>query len=378
MKDQDKATKKKESVNEDEIDLIALVKTLWEGRRVIIRAVLIFAILGLFVAMFSKKEYTATTTMVPQVNSASSKMGGLSSLASLAGFNLDMSAGGNELSPILYPKIVSSTEFQLEVINAKYSFEELDEEVTLFDYYKDYYKTGFFGVIRKYTIGLPGLIIGVIKGDEKIVALPDQANSKIIRISKDQYEIIKDVKEKLTLSVNDKDGYLTLESRFHEASLSAQVAELAKELLQENVTQLKIEKARGQMEFVEERYEEKRTEFKEAQAKLAAFRDANKNISSALMRTKEESLQNENQLAFEVYSELAKQLEQARIKVKEDTPVFSVIEEVVMPVKKSKPNRAMLLIVWVFLGGILGIGWVFGKYFFEDIHKRLSESETED
>ena len=328
--------------SEDEIDLIALAKTLWEGRKSIIKVIIIFTLFGLFVALFSQKEYTAITTIVPQINSVSSKLGGLSSLASLAGFNLDMSGGGNELSPMLYPQIVNSTEFQLEIINAKYSFEELDKEVTLFDYYMNYYKPGLFSKIKKYTVGLPGVIIKAIKGDGESIFSPGQANSKMIRISKDQYEIIKDVKEKLSLSVNDKDGYLTIESHFHEAGLSAQVAEMAKELLQKNVTQLKIEKARAQMEFVEERYEEKKTEFEVAQSNLATFRDANKNISSAVMQTQEERLQNDYQLAFEVYSELAKQLEQAKIKVKEDTPVFSVIEEVVVPVEKSKPKRSMI------------------------------------
>lgn len=357
----------------DEIDLIALAKTLWNGRKTVIITVIIFAILGLFIALFSPKEYTASTTMVPQINSGSSKMGGLSSLASLAGFNLDMNAGGNELSPIIYPQIVSSTEFQLKIINTKYSFEELDEEVTLFDYYLDYYKPGLFVVLKNYTIGLPRVISGAIKRDKEIVDVMDQVNSDIIRISKDQYEIIKSVKEKLTLSVNEKDGYLTLESRFNEAVLSAQIAEIAKELLQENITQLKIEKARAQMEFIEERYEEKKEEFEEAQSKLANFRDANKNISSALMRTQEERLQNEYQLAFEVYSELAKQLEQARIKVKEDTPVFLVIEEVVVPIEKSKPNRLVILAIWLVLGGIIGIALIIGRRYISNFKFHWNE-----
>ena len=362
--------------NEDEIDLIALAKTLWEGRKVIIKTIIIFTLFGLFVALFSQKEYTATTTLVPQINNPSSKLGGLSSLASLAGFNLDMNGAGNELSPMLYPQIVSSTEFQLKIINAKYSFEELDKEVTLFDYYRNYYKPGLFGVIKKYTMGLPGVIIGAIRGKSEIVAVPDQVNSKIIRISNDQYEVIKDVKEKLSLNVNDKDGYLTLQSQFHEAGLAAQVAETAKKLLQENITQLKIEKARAQMEFVEERYKEKKKEFEVAQSNLAAFRDANKNISSAVTQTQEERLQNEYQLAFDVYSELAKQLEQAKIKVKEDTPVFSVIEEVVVPVEKSKPKRSMIIIIWIFLGGIVGVGILLGKNLIPSLKKGWEEQDN--
>jgi uncharacterized protein involved in exopolysaccharide biosynthesis len=359
--------------SEDEIDLIALAKTLWEGRRTIIKTVVIFAVLGLFIAIFSQKEYTATTTMVPQVNNPSSKLGGLSSLASLAGFNLDMSGGAGDISPVLYPQIVNSTAFQLEIMNAKYSFDELDKEVSLFDYYINYYKPGLFGVIKKYTVGLPGIIIKWIKGDREDVRIENNSNSGIIRITQDQYDICKKLNEKLNLNVNDKDGYLTLEARFHEAGLSAQIAEEALKLLQDNITQLKIEKASAQLEFIQSRYNEAKQEFNKAQTQLAEFRDANKNITSAIAQTEQEKLQNEYQLAFDVYSELAKQLEQARIKVKEDTPVFSVIEEVVVPVEKTKPKRAMILVIWIFLGGIFGVGILLGINLIPNLKKGWEE-----
>lgn len=364
---------KPQVVNDDEIDLIALAKTIWEGRRTIFKTLIIFAFLGLFVAIFSKKEYTASTTMVPQTNNASSKMGGLSSLASLAGFNLDMSAGGSEISPMIYPQIVSSTSFQLEIMNAKYSYDELDEKVTLFDYYMDYYKLGLFSVIKKYTLGLPGLLIGAIKGEQEGFSESLKLDSRTIKITKDQDNVRKIINEQLNLSVNDKDGYLTLESRFHQAGLSAQIAEKAQKLLQNYITKFKIEKASDQLLFIQERYIETKSEFEEAQVRLATYRDANKNITSAIARTEQEKLVNEYQLAFEVYSELAKQLEQARIKVKEDTPVFSIIEEVVVPIEKSKPNRVMILFIWIFLGGVVGVGRVFGKYFFKDIRETWNE-----
>lgn len=346
----------------DEIDLIALVRSIWKGRRTIIKSIIIFTFLGLFVALFSQKEYTASTTIVPHLSSGSSKMGGLSSLASLAGFNLDMGSGDSELSPRLYPQILNSTSFLLEIINSEYSYDELQEEVTMYDYYLNYYKPGLFPIIKKYTIGLPGLILTSLKKEQQTESADQFFESGIIKISNDQYEVLKSVREKLVLNVNDKDGYLTIESRFHQAGLSSQIARNARILLQERVTQFRIEKARAQREFVNERYEEKKRDFEKAQDNLAAFRDSNKNISSAVKRTEEERMQNEYQLAFEIYSELAKQLEQAMIKEKEDTPVFAVIKEVVLPIKKSKPNRIMIITIWVFFGGVFGIMVVlFGK-----------------
>jgi capsular polysaccharide biosynthesis protein len=361
--------------NEDEIDLIALARTLWEGRRTVIKTMFIFTVLGFIIAIFSPKEYTATTTMVPQVNNPSAKMGGLSSLASLAGFNLDMNMGGNEISPMLYPQILSSISFQLEIMNAKYKFEELEKEISLYDYYLNYYKPGLFSALKKYTIGLPGVILRAIRGTEE--EKPIKQESEIIRISKEQDEIRKKIEERLILNVNDKDGYITLSSHFHQAELSAQVAQKAQKQLQEYITQFRIEKAASQLSFIEDRYNETRIEFVKAQKKLALYRDANKNITSATARTEEERLENEYQLAFEVYSELAKQLEQARIQVKEDTPAFSIIERVYIPLKKIKPQRVLILVLWIIIGLFMGIGVIGSKIFLHSLRKQWQNNYHE-
>jgi LPS O-antigen subunit length determinant protein (WzzB/FepE family) len=374
MKDQNRISEEKELRNEDEIDLISLAKTLWVGRRTIFNTVVIFALLGVLLALFSEKEYTASTIMVPQVENQSTQLGGLSSLASLAGVNMDMNAGTNAISPILYPKIMSSVSFQLEIMNAEYLFEESKEPASLLDYYTDIYKPGLFGTIKKYTFGLPGLIIKKTRGEHSVAE--SDPESGVISISHDQEEVRKIIEEKLSLEVNEQDGYLTLVSRFHQAHLSAQVAQKAQKLLQEYVTQFKIEKATAQLEFIKGRYEENKSDFEEAQSQLAAFRDANKNITSEIMRTHEERLQNEYQLAFEVYSELAKQLEQSMIKVKEDTPVLSIINEVTVPIEKSKPNRVLILIIWIILGGFIGFSVVAGNHYFKVAKVRWKELKT--
>jgi uncharacterized protein involved in exopolysaccharide biosynthesis len=194
-------------------------------------------------------------------------------------------------------------------------------------------------------------------------------NYDINKLTLDQEEVRKIIEKNLSLEVNDSEGYLTFISRFPEANLSAQVAKEATKLLQAYVTMFKVEKATAQLEFVRDRYKENKGEFEEAQSKLAAFRDANRNISSEIVRTHEERLQYDYQLAFEVYSELAKQLEQSLIKVEENTPVFSIIQDVVVPIKKSKPRRTFILMISLILGGVAGVIIVFGRPFLRKFHE---------
>ena len=357
--------------NNDEIDLIALAKTMWDGRKTIIRYTVIGILIGLVVASITPKEFSASTTMVPQTgNPNAGKLGGLSSLAAMAGFNLNSMEGMETLSPMVYPQIVGSAPFQLDVMNASYQLKGLEDSFSLIHYYTEIEKPGIIPSIKNYTIGLPGLILKNIK---PTTDNQQPTTDNLISLSQEQEEIRKKLQENLSLEINDKEGYLTLTAHSKEAELSAQITQKAQELLQQYITNFKIEKAQSQLSFIENRYFEKQQEFEMAQEKLARFRDQNKNVSSALARTEEERLQSEYNLAYSVYSELAKQLEQAKIQVKEETPVFSVIQPVQVPNEKSKPNRPLILFIWTFLGIIIGVGVVFGKEFFSAVKQRWNE-----
>jgi uncharacterized protein involved in exopolysaccharide biosynthesis len=359
---------------EDEIDLIALAKTLWDNRKFIIITVAIFMVLGIAVALLTPKEYTASTTLVPQVSKGSSKMGGLSSLAAMAGFNLnDMTGGSSELSPMVYPQIVKSVPFQLELMNTPFVFPGQKQPLSFYHYFNEVKKPGTLGLIKKYTIGLPGVIAE--NGKEKDTPLTnDQSTSEYIALSREQEKIRKRLDKTINLEVNDKDGYLTLSATTLDPKLAAQLTTKAQTLLQNTITEFKIEKAKAQLDFIQERYNEKKNEFENAQATLAQFRDRNKNVTSALARTTEEQLQNEYQLAFEVYSQLAQQLEQAQIQVKEDTPVFSVLKPVTVPLEDNASGLTTL-VIFTFLGGIIAVGWIFGKEFLNSLKDKWDTVE---
>jgi uncharacterized protein involved in exopolysaccharide biosynthesis len=356
-------------VADDEIDLLALAKTLWEGRKTILKFIGAGIILGLVFALLSPKEYTASSTMVPQVSSSSSKLGGLSSLAAMAGFNLGNTSTADALSPMIYPQIMQSIPFQLELMNSKFDCPDVDHPISLFEYYTEYQKAGVLGTIKKYTLGLPFVLLKAIKGQPEPIALGD-SGSKLITLTQDQDNVRKTLSEQLSLDVNDKDGYITLSANFSDPLLAAQVAQKAQSMLQEYITKYKLEKAADQLRFIQARYEEKKAEFEEAQHQLALFRDRNKNVSSALALTEQEQLQSQYNLAYSVYSELAKQVETAQIQVKEDTPILTVIEPVRVPIEKSKPNRPLILLIWIFLGGVAGVGLIFGREFFTSVKEK--------
>ena len=357
---------------DDEIDLIALAKTGWEGRKTVIKTVLIFMAIGLFMAIFSPKEFTASTTMVPV--SDSKKIGGnLSGLASLAGINLGSMGGDSGISPTLYPQIVNSIPFQKELLQTPLTIDGQNKKVTYSYYYTEIYSPGLLGSLKKYTIGLPGLIIKALKGKSVIPSGVEgqvEGSNQLLTLTNEENELIKQLTDQLVLDVNDKDGYVSLAATMPEAISSAELTLRAQELLQQYIINFKVLKSSEQLKFIQKRYAEKEKEFKTAQQQLARFRDRNQFVNSALAQTTLERLQSEKDLAQDVYSELAKQLETQQIQVKEDTPVFTVLKPVSVPIEKSKPNRPLILFIWTFLGGIVGIGMVFGKEFLGSLKKQ--------
>lgn len=354
--------------NDDEIDLLELAKTLWNGRKTIVMFMFLAGILGVFIALLSPKEYTASTTMVPQTSSSGNKLGGLSSLAAMAGFNLDNATSGETLSPMVYPQILGSGPFQLELMNMPFTFSEVDHPVSLYEYYSEIAKPGALALIGKYTVGLPGVILKAIKGESS--KKPGSEGNGPIAFTEKQEQVSNMMKGKINLTIDSKQGYLTLQASFPEALLSAQVADQTRELLQKYITRFKVEKTTDKLNFIEERYQEKKKEFEQAQEKLARYRDQNRNMSSALAQTEEERLQGEFSIAMNVYNELAKQLEQAKIQVKEETPVFSVLEPAVVPNQKTKPKKGMIVLISLFLGAIAGTGIVFGKGYLSAIKQK--------
>ena len=310
--------------------------------------------------------------MVPSGNDATSKLGGLSGLgglAAMAGINLT-SATGNDLSPIVYPQIVSSLPFKLELMNTLLEFEDIKTTTTFYDYYAEVHKPN---LIIKYTFGLPGLILTAIKGKE--IDLPvSNKPQKIIELNEKQKKVLLALEELITLEVNLKQGYLTLSARMPEARPAAQLGQHAQELLQKYITEIKIKKAKSNLEFIQQRYDETKQKFDDAQQKLASFRDKNKNVSLATAKTEEERLNSQYNLIYNIYSELGKQLEQAKIQVKQDTPVFTIIEPISVPTKKTKPKRIKITIIWLLLGGIIGSGVVMGKKHLNSIKNTWKEA----
>ena len=346
---------------EQEIDLVELIQRMWVNRWLIVKVTAVFMVLGVLVALFSAKVYTASCDVVPQT-SKSGPSSSMSSLAALAGINLNAAQSAESLSPNVYENIMGSTTFRKELMQTMIDFEEVGHPVSFFDYYtsEEYNKPSVFSYIKKYTIGLPFTILNAIRGEQPE---PDYSgvggdSNAIETISKDEYDAMTILGESIALSLDEKKGYVTITANMPEAVAAAQLAQATLTLLQKYITEFKIEKVQSNLDFVQERFDEAKRNFEDVQARRAKLRDANMNTSRYSARTELERLDAEYTLAQGVYTSLAQQVEQAKISVKETSPILTVIKPVTVPYQKSKPQRAMILFAFTFLGAVAGMGGV--------------------
>lgn len=374
MEQQNLPTAPQSVQDSDEIDLVDLLRKLWVKRKFILRLTAGFLLIGLLVALFSPVKYTASCTVVPQ--SGENKSGGLGGVAAMMGVNLGTTMmSENTLSPEIYPEIVKSVPFTLEIMQTPLVTEKSNgKPVTLYEYYTDkqYQDKNVLGSIKKYTLGLPGLILGSFRKENPIEGFARSTDSvAVYSLNKEEKKVYEAIQSSMQVSPNTKEGYVTISYSFPEAKPAAEITNQLYRTLEKYVASFKSEKLEDNLQFVEESYETARKDFLQAQSRLAAFQDANRALATATARATERRLQSEFDIAFSVYNELAKQREQARIAVKENQTILTLVNPAVVPHEKSAPRRSIILIEFFLFGFIAACGWVLGKPYLQNIFREI-------
>lgn len=365
---------------EEGIDIMALVRQLWAGRKTVIICTAVFIVLGFVAALTMKRTYTVTSLMVPQMNSKNNSQ--LSSLAALAGVDMGMDLSAKDLSPLVYPQIVNSVPFKRELLYAPLHYAKADSAVSTYTYYTEILKPSFMSKVKKYTIGLPFTILGALQKEKPDIVLPAGSGSvddspKPVVLTKKEVKLMEFIGKCVNLSVDKKEGTLQLTVIGTEPIQTAELALKAQNLLQTEITRFRTEKAQRDLDYIQGRYEESKKEAESLQASLAAVRDRSQDMIGSRGSLQRERIQARYNVANAVYTDMAKQLEQAKLQVKRDTPVLAIIQPVTVPSKPSN-SRAKKLIVWTFLGFVLGCGIVLGRGYWPKVKEMFASPKDDE
>ena len=343
-----------------EIDLMDLLRKIIGIRKKIYKAAGIGLIIGIIVAISIPKQYTVEVTLSPEMGN--NKGGGLSGLAaSFLGSGVTMGDGTDALNASLSADIVSSTPFLLEL--SAMEIPVTKNKVMSLNTYLDEETSPWWS----YVIGFPGMVIGGVKSlfteeDEDIYF--DKTSRGIIELSKKETEKIETLKEKITASVDKKTSMTSVTATFQDSKVAAVVADSVVKKLQEYIIDYRTSKSKEDCLYLEKLFKERQQEYYEAQKKYADYLDSHDNLILQSVRAEQERLQNDMSLAYQVYSQVASQLQVARAKVQEEKPVFAVVEPAVVPLEPSGTSRKIYVLAFIFLSVCIVIFWnLFGKDF---------------
>ena len=352
--------------NTDEIDLIELFKKIYVSKKFIFKTVIFAALFGVIFALNQPNQFTSSTTFIPQLSSGV-KTGGssLSGLASLAGINIGSMESSSEFPPTLYPQVVNGVPFRLDLLSNEIKIN--NKVVLVRDYFLEK-KSSFniIGTIKKYTIGLPSLILSSFKDESEILD-----ESIIYSVTQEDKALFELINNNLSLSINEKEGFITISFTDSNKNVAAQITQIAQNLLQQKIIEFKNMSSKEMLDFALKQYFEKKDSYEKLQDERALFVDKNINISSSLFQNKLSRLDSEVNILESIVQQLASQVEQAKLQVNKDTPVFTTIQPVTIPYERSAPKRSLIVIVFAFLGLILSSGFVLVKEPAKEILKSI-------
>ena len=354
-----------------EFDVKPHIDRLYRNRFFIAITTLVFVVLGIVYYFLSERNYLSKAVVLPDTGAARpSGLGGLGGLASIAGFSLNSNTGYMAIPPELYPQIVNGTIFLRRLAETMVEVEGVPEPMPYSKYFLNYYKPPVIAKVKRYTIGLPGVLIDLIsEGDnvesEFTTVGMDTEGHDFDRLSREDKAVMANLRYSIKLEVNKQYGYVEVSAKMPEAKLAAQMANQVLILLQEIVHEYKTKKASAELDFLQERYDVKRKEYDSLQNLLAKFRDQNVALSTATGRTELDRLENEFALQAAVLQELAKNLETQELEVSKQSPSFAVIQPVVVPLDPEKESKVLILFASVFLGLLVSIGFIYLKLEFK-------------
>ncbi len=410
----------------DEIDLVEIVRKLWAGRKTILITTGIFLAVGIFLSVIAPRKYRSEATLLIETD-AGSQTGMnmlIQQIAAASGINISQKQINDALTPDLYPVITQSAPFLLELSQAEVTDPATVKPVTVARYLEQHPPKTLGGIIMEYTIGLPGKVIELFRKDERDSSRqepilnshgaekylsgkeqsvmgsqlsdsllqrenPELNNAEtriqspvegamLMPLTSDQLRSIGRLKASITAEATSKSkirtaapNMLTVSAEVHDADVAVALTGLVVESLTRYIGEYRTRKVRSDLKFIDDQLAEAETKYRRAQQALAATTDRNQNILLATARTDANRRQSEYELAFNVYNSMLQLKEQAKIKVQENTPVFTMIDPPSKAARISEGSKIEMIML--FLGFVTGIAIVFGIPAWKKFRKNLKQ-----
>lgn len=356
---------KKQLLKEE--DLLELIGKLFSKWKLIVMMTICFMVLGVVMAFSSIKKYTAEIVVAPE-SSSSVMGGGLSSLASMVGFDMGSMGGDDAIYPLLYPDIIQSLPFMASLFDVNVKSLDGEIDTTYYYYMSKLQKKSWMTRIK----ALPKKNVSWVK---KMFAPAENTCDPSVfnpyNLSEKQTRMIQKLSGAITIFVDKKTNVITLSYTDQDPLIAATMVDTIMCRLQGKITDYRTKKAMADCAYIEKLYLEAKANYEKAQEDYALFVDRNRNVTQERFLIERERLAADKDLKNTLYTQWAQQLQLAKAKVQEYTPAFTTLKPAAVPALPSTMRKLMIIFLYTFFGGVLSVAYVLLKEPIINIFRKL-------
>lgn len=327
-----------------EIDVIVLIKEIFKHKITLGICVAVFTVIGIIVSLSIPKSYTSEVILAPEISSGGLALNSsIADMASSFGIDLDKKSSIDAIYPEIYPALMTSNDFIILLLNIPV---EQNNTKTKKTYYQHLIQDAKIPIWEKFFK----------RKDKKRTS-----NINAFHLTKEQENIINSIRANLSCIVDKKTSLITISVTDQDPQVAAILADTLQQRLQNYITIYRTKKAKKDVNYYNKLFIESKNAYQKAQQTYAVYSDANEDAVLQSIESKRDELENEMQLKFNIYNQMATQLQTAEAKVQENTPAFTIIEHATVPHKASSTPRTLIVIIFMIIGITVDIIWIIYK-----------------
>ena len=321
----------------------------------------VFAIVWVLTAAFAlmigfsiPKTYESEMKLAPE--SSSGGLGQLSSITSMLGMNMNNLKDEDAILPTLYPDVVSSADFVLDLLKIKVSKKDGSVKDMPYEQYLEKCTK-----VTWWDKAIEGLSEKLFKDKEEDNTPVANSSNGItekktgpIMLPRKRMDVVKYVqKAVVSCDVDKKTDVITIKAIDQDPLVATIIVDSVSTRLQEFITDYRTKKARGEVAHLEQLFDKAKADYKKAQQDYAAYSDSHMDVMLDEYKVKIEALENDVQLKYNVYSQLMVQLQTAKAKVLERTPIYTTLEAPIVPDRHIAPKKVSILLVYLIVSTLI-------------------------
>ena len=332
------------------IDLAKILQDIRKHKKLYYKVLPIVFVLAVVYSLSLPSYYRCTVKLSPELSGTRSA-NSLLSLASSFGVNLGSATGGmgtEALFPTLYPELINSTDFKASLFQVPVTIEgnkkkgEKDRTMPYCEYLAKEQKSPWW------SNAIKGFF-SIFSSSEGDLQVDNIQNVNPFRLTKKQAQIAKAIEKNVDCKVDKKTMVITIKVTDQDPVICATMADSVKTRLQDFITDYRTSKVRSDLAYNKKIFDEAKARYEKARDIYTRYSDTHRELSSQTALTKQSDLLNEMQIQQQLFQQVIAHVQQAEMKVQQETPAFTTLQSATVPVRKAGPSRATICITFLFI-----------------------------